>query len=108
MGKHGKLKQIRNLMKLATITAILGVAQAIDIDQPTESLLQEAEDMEVMCKDMDTIDNDSLLEATEDVEIVESKIQSGSIIKNIKGTHTSHYRRSKKVIDAENKHILST
>jgi len=94
----GKLKQIRNLMKLATITAILGVAQAIDIDQPTESLLQEAEDMEVMCKDMDTIDNDSLLEATEDVEIV----------KNIKGTHTSHYRRSKKVIDAENKHILST
>tara|TARA_B100000767_G_C19348514_1_gene362820 strand:+ start:189 stop:446 length:258 start_codon:yes stop_codon:yes gene_type:complete len=85
-------------MKLATITAILGVAQAIDIDQPTESLLQEAEDMEVMCKDMDTIDNDSLLEATEDVEIV----------KNIKGTHTSHYRRSKKVIDAENKHILST
>jgi len=70
----------------------------IDIDQPTESLLQEAEDMEVMCKDMDTIDNDSLLEATEDVEIV----------KNIKGTHTSHYRRSKKVIDAENKHILST
>jgi len=94
----GKLKQIRNLMKLATITAILGVAQAIDIDQPTESLLQEAEDMEVMCKDMDTIDNDSLLEATEDIEIV----------KNIKGTHTSHYRRSKKVIDAENKHILST
>ena len=85
-------------MKLATITAILGVAQAIDIDQPTESLLQEAEDMEVMCKDMDTIDNDSLLEATEDIEI----------IKNIKGTHTSHYRRSKKVIDAENKHILST
>ena len=85
-------------MKLATITAILGVAQAIDIDQPTESLLQEAEDMEVMCKDMDTIDNDSLLEATEDIEIV----------KNIKGTHTSHYRRSKKVIDAENKHILST
>jgi len=94
----GKLKQIRNLMKLATITAILGVAQAIDIDQPTESLLQEAEDMEVMCKDMDTIDNDSLLEATEDIEIV----------KNIKGTETSHYRRTKKVIDAENKHILST
>jgi len=85
-------------MKLATITAILGVAQAIDIDQPTESLLQEAEDMEVMCKDMDTIDNDSLLEATEDIEIV----------KNIKGTETSHYRRTKKVIDAENKHILST
>ena len=85
-------------MKLATITAILGVAQAIDIDQPTESLLQEAEDMEVMCKDMDTIDNDSLLEATEDIEIE----------KNIKGTETSHYRRTKKVIDAENKHILST
>jgi len=47
---------------------------------------------------MDTIDNDSLLEATEDIEIV----------KNIKGTETSHYRRTKKVIDAENKHILST
>ena len=83
-------------MKLATITAILGVAQAIDIDQPTESLLQEAEDMEVMCKDMDTIDNDSLLEATEDIEIV----------KNIKGTETSHYRRTKKVIENNNQRSL--
>ena len=49
-----------------------------------------------MCKDMDTIDNDSLLEATEDIEIV----------KNIKGTETSHYRRTKKVIENNNQRSL--
>jgi len=88
-------------MKLATIAAILGVGQAVDIKQPSEaleSLIQEAENMEEVCKDMDTIDESSLLEAEEDIELE----------KNIKGTEKKHYNRSKKQIDAENNHILST
>jgi len=59
-------------MKLATIAAILGVGQAVDIKQPSEaleSLIQEAENMEEVCKDMDTIDESSLLEAEEDIEL---------------------------------------
>jgi len=47
---------------------------------------------------MGTIDNDSLLEATEDIEIE----------KNIKGTEKKHYSKTKAQIDAENKHILGT
>ena len=53
--------------------------------------------MEETCKDMGTIDNDSLLEATEDIEIE----------KNIKGTEKKHYSKTKTQIDAENKHILA-
>jgi hypothetical protein len=85
-------------MKLATIAAILGVAQAVDVEQPNESLIQEAEDMEMQCKDMDTIDSESLLEATEDIELE----------KNIKSTYKKHYNRTKKQVDAENNHIIST
>merc|ERR1711865_65184 len=98
----GNLKHIRKkYMKLATIAAILSLGQAVDVKQPTEaleSLIQEAENMEEICKDMDTIDKDSLLEAEEDIVLE----------KNIKGTEKKHYNRSKKQIDAENKHILST
>ena len=88
-------------MKLATIAAILSLGQAVDVKQPTEaleSLIQEAENMEEICKDMDTIDKDSLLEAEEDIVLE----------KNIKGTEKKHYNKSKKQIDAENKHILGT
>ena len=47
---------------------------------------------------MDTIDSESLLEATEDIELE----------KNIKSTYKKHYNRTKKQVDAENNHIIST
>ena len=73
-------------MKLATIAAILGVASTAELQKADEALIQEAESMEEMCKDMGTIDEESLVEAEE--EVLETK--------NIKNTYKKHYNKSKK------------
>lgn len=85
-------------MKFTLIAGLLGAAAASeDIEDQEMNLIQESLDMENECQDMNTIDEDSLL------EVEESKYK-----KAIKTHYKSHYGKTKKQIDAENKHILTT
>jgi len=65
-------------MKFATIAALVGVASAVEVEQTNDSLIQESQEMEQLCENMDQIDESSLLET----EIEESEER-----KDISGTH---------------------
>jgi hypothetical protein len=79
---------------------LLGSAIGVSIDDNVdETLLQESSEMQELCKDMNTIDNDSLLEVEEE----ETRYH-----KNVKSGYRSHFSKTKKQINSENHHILST
>jgi hypothetical protein len=86
-------------MKFATIAALVGVASTVEVEKTDDALLQESQEMEQLCQNMGEIDDESLLETEEGEE--EDR-------KKIRGSYKQHYNRSKKQIDAENHHILST
>lgn len=83
-------------MKFRLAAVLLGTSLAAD-DFVDEALLQEDAEMEDKCKDMDTIDESSLLETEED--------KHRKVVKN---TYKKHYGRTKAQIDRENRHILTT
>lgn len=55
--------------------------------------------MEEMCKDFNQYDEDSLLETEED---------GSKYKKAVKKTYKQHYGKTKRAIDKENRHILTT
>jgi len=87
-------------MKFTTIAALVGVASTAEVEQVDESLMQESQQMEELCQNMGEIDESSL------VEVEEGEDQEYR--KKVRGSYKQHYKRTKKQIDAENKHILST
>ena len=88
-------------MKFTFAAALIGAALAVEINQEIvdEQLIQESAEMEKTCADMDTIDEESLVEVDEE----EDKFK-----KTVKGTYKKHYGKTKADIDAENKHIIGT
>jgi L-cystine uptake protein TcyP (sodium:dicarboxylate symporter family) len=64
-------------MKFATIAALVGVASAVEVEQTNDALIQESQEMEQLCENMDQIDESSLLE-TEIEESEERKDISGT------------------------------
>jgi hypothetical protein len=86
-------------MKFATITALVGLASAVEIGTPDDSLVQESANMEQLCENMGEIDDESLVEVDADEEAERKKVS---------GTSKQHYGRTTKQINAENNHILST
>ena len=88
-------------MKFTFAAALIGAALAVEINQEIvdEQLIQESAEMDKTCADMDTIDEDSIVEVDEE----EDKFK-----KTVKGTYKKHYGKTKADIDAENKHIIGT
>jgi len=89
------------LMKFTLAAALVGTALAVNVNEEIvdEQLLQESAEMEQSCADMNSIDETSLVQT----ENEEEKYK-----KSIKNTYKKHYGKTKKQIDAENHHILST
>merc|ERR1719473_1351371 len=92
-------------MKFTYIAGLLGAASAVSVEQaPTEDNLvqMEAENLEAECKDFEQMDDDeSLLEL--EGEEGEDKYNRAN-----KYSYKAHYGKTKKQIDAQNHHILST
>jgi len=90
-------------MKFTYIAGLLGAASAVSVEQaPTEDNLvqMEAENLEAECKDFEQMDDDeSLLE----LEGEEERYNRAN-----KYSYKAHYGKTKKQIDAQNHHILST
>merc|ERR1719473_1631396 len=87
-------------MKFSLVAGLIGATSAVDLDKMTETdklVQEEANLLEEQCKDMHSIDEDSLLETEEE-----------KYKKAIKSSYKAHYGKTKKQIDAENHHILST
>merc|ERR1712167_463021 len=92
-------------MKFTYIAGLLGAASAVSVEQaPTEDNLvqMEAENLEAECKDFEQMDDDeSLLEL--EGEEGEDKYNRAN-----KYSYKAHNGKTKKQIDAQNHHILST
>ena len=91
-------------MKFGTIAGLLSCASAVDLETPqTEEALQQKDyEMSQLCQNMDEIDEENLLDL--DLDEDEDK----KYVKKVRSSSTKHYGKTKKSIDAENKHILST
>merc|ERR1719473_565226 len=86
-------------MKFTIIAGLLGAAAAVDVEPVDDDLNMLSAEMQETCKDMNTIDESSLVEVDEE----DTKYK-----KAVKHSYKTHYSKTKKAIDAENKHILST
>ena len=60
-------------MKFTTITALVGLASAVELGTPDDSLIQQSAEMEQLCENMGEIDDESLLETEVDAEEEEER-----------------------------------
>jgi len=86
-------------MKFTIIAGLLGAAAAVDVEPVDDDLNMLSAEMQETCKDMNTIDESSLVEVDEE----DTKYK-----KAVKHSYKTHYSKTKRAIDAENKHILAT
>jgi len=92
-------------MKFGLVTGLLGAAAAVAMEanpEVDEKLIQEDAEMEKQCAEVDYQDSD-FVEVEADVEEDAERYK-----KAIQSSYKAHHGRTKKQIDAENKHILST
>ncbi len=64
-------------MKFATVSALVGVASAVEVEHNDDTLMQESQEMEQLCEHMGEIDESSLME-TEEEDTEERKKVSGT------------------------------
>ena len=93
-------------MKHYIAALLLGAASTVDVQQTVQvdqALMQESEQMKAMCKDMDQFDESSFVELDN-----ESEADADRHSRQNKNTYKKHFGKTKKQIDAQNRHILGT